>query len=149
MPPCVLQQGSHYQIQGQTNFQPFNLENRNNNFLFLVDSLAVLRISRHKFEPVWAEIAENYPSRKLELLSPQNSSVQSHSLQFGSVQFSSVQFCLCLQAAIVPPLAGHPGYLVAAWHQTWHFHLPPFWNPANLPSLTKLASSGSYECNTI
>ena len=28
------QQGSQYQIQGQSNFQPFNLENRYENFLF-------------------------------------------------------------------------------------------------------------------
>ena len=34
VPPCVPQQGSHYQIQGQTNFQPVNIENCNNNFLF-------------------------------------------------------------------------------------------------------------------
>ena len=30
---CVLQQGSHYQIQGQRNGQPKNLENRNNSLL--------------------------------------------------------------------------------------------------------------------
>ena len=34
LPPCFLQQGSHNQIQGHNNFQPKNLENLNNNFLF-------------------------------------------------------------------------------------------------------------------
>ena len=39
---------------------------------FLVESLAVWRIIRNQFEPVWAEIAKNSLSRKLELLIPQN-----------------------------------------------------------------------------
>ena len=38
----------------------------------MVEGLAVWRISRNQFKPVWAEIAKNYPARKLELHIPQN-----------------------------------------------------------------------------
>ena len=40
-------------------------------FIF-VWSLAVWRLSRNQFKPVWAETVKNYPAWKLELLSPQN-----------------------------------------------------------------------------
>ena len=36
---------------------------------FLSEGLAIWRLSRNQFKPVWAE---TYPARKLELLSPQN-----------------------------------------------------------------------------
>ena len=36
----------------------------------MVESFSVWRISRNQFEPVWAEIAENYTSGKLEVLIP-------------------------------------------------------------------------------
>ena len=66
LPPFVLHQGSQYQIQGQTNFQPTNLEKRFINFLFL------LRVWLFGGLKVWSQIAENYPSQKLELLFPKN-----------------------------------------------------------------------------
>ena len=39
---------------------------------FLSEGLAVWRLSRNQFKPVWAETVKNYPARKLELLSPRN-----------------------------------------------------------------------------
>ena len=39
---------------------------------FLSEGLAVWRLSRNQFKPVWAETVKNYPARKLELLIPQN-----------------------------------------------------------------------------
>ena len=39
---------------------------------FLSECLAVWRLSRNQFKPVWAETVKNYPARKLTLLSPQN-----------------------------------------------------------------------------
>ena len=39
---------------------------------FLVEGLAVWRMSRNQFEPVWAEIVKIYSAQKLELLIPQN-----------------------------------------------------------------------------
>ena len=39
---------------------------------FLVEGLAVWRISRNQFEPVWAETINIYSARKLEFLIPQN-----------------------------------------------------------------------------
>ena len=66
LPPCVLHQGSQYQIQGLKKFQPTNLEKRFINFLFL------LRVWLFGGLKVWSQIAENYPSQKLELLFPKN-----------------------------------------------------------------------------
>ena len=41
-------------------------------YLFLSEGLAVWRLSRNQFKPVWEETVQYYPARKLELLSPQN-----------------------------------------------------------------------------
>ena len=41
-------------------------------YLLLVEGLAVWRLSRNQFKPVWAETIKNYPAWKLELLSSQN-----------------------------------------------------------------------------
>ena len=73
------------------------------------------------------DFTESLESLAIMLLQFHFSLVQCHSVQFSlssvvHFSFSSVQFCLCLQAAIVPPLTGHPGYLAAPWH----FHLSPF-----------------------
>ena len=55
------------------------LSNRRPIFLFwLINSLTVWRISRNQFGPVCAEIAENSPERKLEMLSSQNRYVDNY-----------------------------------------------------------------------
>ena len=38
----------------------------------MFEGLAVWRLSRKQFKPVWAETVENYPERKQGLLIPQN-----------------------------------------------------------------------------
>ena len=41
-------------------------------YIFLSEGLAVWRLSRNQFKPVWAETVKNYPPWKLEFLSPKN-----------------------------------------------------------------------------
>ena len=68
----VLQRGRHHHIKGRRNIWSKNLDDGNNNIFFLSVALAVCRLSRIQFKPVWTGTVENYPAQKLELLSPQN-----------------------------------------------------------------------------
>ena len=71
LPPCVLQRGRHHHVKEEKYIWSKYLDDGNNN-IFLSEGLAVWRLSRNHFKPVWAETVKNYPARKLELLTPQN-----------------------------------------------------------------------------
>ena len=59
---------------------------------FLSAGLAVWRLSRNQFKPVWAESVENYPSRKLELLIPHSSYI-GHQCGVWKIMGKAIFFC--------------------------------------------------------
>ena len=75
LPLCVLHGGSHCLTFWRRNIQTKNLDDGNDNIFFLSEGLAVWRLSRNQFKPVWDETVKNYPARKQELLSSQNRNI--------------------------------------------------------------------------
>ena len=61
-------------------------------YLFLSEGLAVWRLSRNQFKPVWSKTVKNYPARKLELLSPQNRYI-SHQCGIWKIMGKAIFFC--------------------------------------------------------